>query len=183
MDDALQFTATGQIVAGLLLLFLGRRLFWLFVGVVGFFAGVQFGDRIFAGMENWMLLLLSIGLGVIAAVLALALQRLAVMVAGGLMGGILAMQIAPSLGFHADNGLWVAFLFGALLAAVLFSVLFDPMLIGISALAGAVMITGALNLGDLLQAIMTIALFVAGVLVQMRIARHRPAVGASDGRL
>jgi hypothetical protein len=45
----------GQILElgiGILLLFLGRKLFWLFVGVVGFLSGIQFAPQ-FLPTENY----------------------------------------------------------------------------------------------------------------------------------
>ena len=172
MSDSLQFTPAAQLLIGILLLFLGKKLFWLFVAGMGFFAGVQFGGQMFPELDNGLLLAASLGLGVLGALIALALPRLAVIVAGGLAGGLIAMQLAPNVGLHADGSSWLAFTCGALLVAVLFSALFDPMLIGISALAGAVMITGAFDIGDVLQGLGTVVLFVLGVAVQVRMARR-----------
>jgi hypothetical protein len=178
MDDSLPLTPAAQIVAGLLILILGRRLFWVFVGVVGFFFGLQFGLTFFAGMAGWLLLLLSIVTGLVCAGLTILLQRLAVIIAGGFAGGMIAMRLAPLVGLHAQESQWAAFLAGALLAAVLVSVLFDPALIFLSAITGALMIAEALPLDAMIQPLVFGILFILGVIIQLRLGSgpgNRPA--------
>lgn len=41
-----------SVALGLLLLFLGRKLFWVFVGVFGFLAGVQIATRVAQGQPG-----------------------------------------------------------------------------------------------------------------------------------
>lgn len=175
MDNSLPFTPAAQIIAGLLVLFLGRKLFWLFVGVVGFFGGLQIGLRWFAGLDGWLLLALSILVGLVCTGLAILLQRLAVGIAGGLVGGMLAMRLAPALGMHSETGVWVAFIVGALLAAVLLSVTFDPVLILLSAIVGAMMIAEALPLDPMLEPIVLGLCFLVGAAVQFRMYRNSRA--------
>jgi hypothetical protein len=177
MDDPLPLTPAAQIIAGLLVLFLGRRLFWLFVGVAGFFFGLQFGMKLFNGMADWLLLLVSILLGAVCAGLSILLQRLAVAIAGGVVGGMIAIRLAPLVGLHSEQGLWVAFVIGAFLAAVLLSVMFDPMLIFLSATIGAVMIAEAPSVDPMIEPIILAICFIAGVAVQFRTyLRSRPLV-------
>jgi hypothetical protein len=170
MDDyPLPLTPAAQIVAGLLVLILGRRLFWVFVGVVGFFCGLQFGMKLFAGMSDGLLLLLSIVVGIACGGLAIMLQRLAVAIAGAFAGALLALRLAPIAGLHNEAGLWVATIAGALLAAVLLSALFDPALIFLSAVTGALMIGEALTADPLLEPLVIGVLFIIGVVVQIRL--------------
>jgi hypothetical protein len=173
MSDSLQLTPVAQILGGLLLLTLGRRLFWVFVGVIGFFAGMHYGEAALAGLDEWLRLLIAFGIGLVAAVLALVLQRLAVGIAGAFVGGTFAMQLAPALGLNTGAGVSVAFFFGAVIAAVLLSILFDPALIVLSALMGAVMIADALALNDTLHLLVIAVLFVIGLGIQARIGPAR----------
>ncbi len=53
-----------------------------FVGVFGFLAGVQIAARMAQGQPELILLLIAAGLGVIGAIRAIVLQRIAVAVAG-----------------------------------------------------------------------------------------------------
>jgi hypothetical protein len=62
----------------------------------------------------------------------------------------------------------VAFIAGTLLIAVIFSVLFDPALIVFSALTGALMVAEAFPIDRMLQPLVLGLLFIAGVVVQLR---------------
>jgi hypothetical protein len=166
--DHINFTPIAQILAGLALLFFGRKLFWLFVGVIGFLAGMEFGAEIVKGQPQGIILLIAIGAGLLAAILAIFLQRLVVAIAGGIAGGLIAMRIAVMLGASAESLQWVAFLAGALLAAILVSAVFDWALIGLSALIGASLASEALPFDHGAQLIGLAVLFVLGLLVQTR---------------
>lgn len=172
MNDALTFVPVAQCVAGLGLLFFGQRLFWVFVAAVGFFAGVEFAATLFRGWPEWQIFLAALGTAVIGAALAVALQRLAVILAGAFVGGLLAMRIAPDLGLHTDAALLVTFVAGALLVAVLMAVLFDPAVILVSAVAGAVILVDALEVDSVLAAPLGIALAVIGGWLQARRLRR-----------
>ncbi|MGH8048043.1 MAG: DUF4203 domain-containing protein [Chthoniobacterales bacterium] len=179
MDDtALSLTPAAQIIGGLLILFLGRRLFWVFVGIVGFFCGLQFGFQIFKGIADWLMLLLAILVGAISAGLAVVLQRIAVAIAGGFAGGMLALRLAPVAGLHTESGLWVAFIAGALLAAVMLTVLFDPMLILLSVITGALMIAEATPVDHIFEPIIFGICLIVGLAVQIRMySRSRALAG------
>ncbi len=160
-----------QILGGILLLTLGPAALLVFVGVIGFFAGVYYGEAVLAGLDEWLRLLIAFGVGLVAAVLALVLQRLAVGIAGAFVGGTFAMQVAPALGLHTGAGVSIAFFFGAAIAAVMLSILFDPALIVLSALMGAVMIADALALNDTLRLLVIAVLFVIGLGFRPGLAR------------
>jgi hypothetical protein len=166
-------TAWVQVILGLLLLFFGRRLFWLFVGVFGFLAGVQIATRLAQGQPELILLLIAVGLGIVCAVLAILLQRVAVAVAGWFAGGYLAVRLAMALGWQAESMLWIAFIVGAVLAAILVSLLFDWALIVLSALTGAIIVSEALPWGQPVQIIAAAALFALGVLAQAHLLERR----------
>ncbi len=59
-------TSWVAVALGLLLLFFGRKLFWVFVGVFGFLAGVQIAARVAQGQPELILLLIAAGLGALA---------------------------------------------------------------------------------------------------------------------
>jgi hypothetical protein len=173
--DQLHLTPIPQVLVGLALVLIGRKLFWLFVGVVGFLAGMRFGAQLVTGQPEIVILVMAIAIGVLAALLAIVLQRVAVALAGGLAGGMLAMQIAVGLGMKADSTAWIFFVIGAVLAAVLVSVVFDWALIILSALIGASVISNILPVDPSVRLISLIVLFVIGVIVQSKLSALRPA--------
>lgn len=173
MNDAPIFLSVALVVIGLALLLMGRRLFWFFVGAVGFFAGQEFGAALFPTLSEAGRIAVAVGLGVVGALLAIVLQRLAVILAGGVLGGMLAVRLAPELGLHTDASVLLAFAMGALLVAVLIAVLFEPGLVVVSAVAGAVMIAEALPLDKVLTFPVIVVLAIAGGVYQMRRLRRR----------
>lgn len=168
--EQLQLSPLPQVLVGLLLVLLGRKLFWLFVGVVGFLAGMRFGAQLVTGQSEIVILTLAIGVGVLAAVLAIVLQRVAVALAGGLAGGMLAMRLAVLLGINAETVGWVFFAVGAVLAAILVSAVFDWALIILSALIGASMVSDVLPFDSTARFVSMIVLFVIGAFVQSRLS-------------
>jgi hypothetical protein len=167
--DQLQVAPVPQVLVGLVLVLFGRKLFWLFVGVVGFLAGMRFGAQLVTGQPQIVMLAIALGVGLLAAVLAIVLQRVAVALAGGLAGGMLAMQIAVALGVNAESTGWIFFVIGAVLAAILVSLVFDWALIILSALIGASIISDLLPFDPFARLISTIALFMLGAIVQSRL--------------
>jgi hypothetical protein len=169
--DQLHLTPIAQVLAGAALLLFGRKLFWVFVGIVGFLAGMHFGTEIAGERSETTILLIAIGMGILAAVLAIVLQRVAVALAGALAGGMLAMQTATALGSVSEGVGWFFFFVGAVLSAILVTIIFDWALIGLSALTGANLVSQALPLDHLMQLMVTVMLFIAGVLVQLGLWR------------
>jgi len=129
------------LVVGLMLLTLGWRLFWIFVGVVGFAAGLQMAQAIGGQQPFWMLWAAGLVCGLIGAVLALFFQHLAVAIGGFIAGGILSLQLAAMLG-HAAGGPVV--LIGGVVGAVALVLVFDWALVFLSSMIGAAFILDAL---------------------------------------
>src|SRR5215203_1926872 len=83
------------LIAGVLLLIAGRRLFWLFVGLVGFFTVYRMFEPASGPPSSWQWTL-----AVAAGLLAIVLQRFAVALAGFFVGGWAAVQF---LGLSPTN--------------------------------------------------------------------------------
>src|SRR4029453_11475802 len=81
---------------GVVILFFGRKLFWLCVAAVGFAAGVEIAPHLVNQPSPLLALTVALVLGVIGALLALFLQKIAIAVLGFLAGGKLAGAIAAA---------------------------------------------------------------------------------------
>src|ERR1700745_117139 len=81
---------------GIVILFFGRKLFWLCVAAVGFLAGIELAPHLVTEPSPLLELALALALGVLGAVLAFLLQKIAVAVVGFLAGGKLASAIAAA---------------------------------------------------------------------------------------
>jgi outer membrane lipoprotein SlyB len=166
------------IIAGLLLLFMGRRLFWLFVALIGFAAGMILSSELFAVHDQLVLLAIGVVCGLIGAMLALFLQRLAIGVAGFLAGATVGVAVAQWLGLHA--GTMIPGLIGGVIGGILLSAVFDWALIFLSSIAGASLIIRSINLqaSYVIPAFVILALL--GIVIQSRFVTGHRHVQASS---
>jgi len=97
---------------GVLLLVLGRKLFWLFVGVVGFLWGFQIASQLLPANSQIAILVAALVLGLIGAVLAIFVQHLVVILAGFLAGGHLVIRILTLYNWDGQQYVWWIALLG-----------------------------------------------------------------------
>ena len=77
------------VIIGVVILFFGRKLFWLCVAAVGFAVGVKIAPLLVNESASLLALLIALIFGVLGALLALFLQKVAIAVLGFLAGGSL----------------------------------------------------------------------------------------------
>ena len=156
---------------GIVILFFGRKLFWLCVAAVGFVAGIELAPHLVTEPSPLLQLTVAIVLGIIGALLALFLQKIAIAVFGFLAGGKLAGAIAAAFFVHYAQYSPVIFVVGGLIGALLLLTLFDLALIVISSLIGAHLIQSAIVLPPAGSTIVFLGLAVIGMLVQASMRR------------
>jgi hypothetical protein len=137
---------------GAVILFFGRKLFWLCVAAVGFAAGGELATHFLHQPTPLMALTIALVLGFIGALIALFLQKMAIAIAG------FVVNLTPSY--------WITFVIGGIIGAVLLLSLFDWALIFFSAVVGAYLIQSAVTLPSTGSAILFIALAAVGFFVQ-----------------
>lgn len=155
-----------SVLIGVVVLFFGRKLFWLCVAAIGFAAGVELAPRLVQEPSVLLSLTIALLLGIIGALLALFLQKIAIAVLGFLAGGKLAGAIAAAFFVHYAQHSTIIFLIGGIIGAILLLVLFDWALIVVSALIGAHLIQSVITLPQSGLTIVFIGLAVIGILVQ-----------------
>src|SRR6201987_3908883 len=131
---------------GIVILFFGRKLFWLCVDAVGFLAGIELAPHLVTEPSPLLELAIALVLGVLGALLAFLLQKIAVAIVGFLAGGKLASAIAAAFFVHYSQYSTIIFVVGGLIGAMLLLFLFDWALIVVSSLIGAHMIQNAIVL-------------------------------------
>src|SRR5213082_3459313 len=161
---------------GIVILLFGRKLFWLCVAAVGFAAGVEIAPHLVNEPSPLLALTVAVVLGLIGALLALFLQKVAVAVLGFLAGGKLAGAIAAAFFVHYAQYSTVIFLIGGVVGAILLLALFDWALIVVSSLIGAHLIQSAIVLPASGSTIVFIGLAVLGILVQAASLRGSRAI-------
>lgn len=159
-------------LVGIALLFFGRRLFWLFVAALGFAIGLQLAPYLSQNPPLWLSLLLSIGLGLLGALLAVMLQKLAVAIAGFLVGGRVAVALGAALWVNHAHYSVITFVVGGIIGALLLVALFDWALIIFSAIEGARLIAETVHLPSTGTTVLVVALALFGFFVQAAMFRR-----------
>jgi len=152
-------------VIGFAVLIMGRQLFWVTVAGLGFVLGMNYAIQSTESSAE-VILLISLGAGIVGAAMAYALQRAAAGLVGFLAGWYLAVILLNNI--HWDLGEYsiILTIFGGVLGVGLISVLFDWSLILLSCLAGATIITQSISLPPNFITATFFILFILGVIIQ-----------------
>ena len=156
-----------SVLIGAVILFFGRKLFWLCVAAVGFAAGVEVAPHLVHEPSVVLQLSVAVVFGFIGALLAMFLQKIAIAIAGFLAGGKLALALVTAFLVHGANYPGVTFIVGGIIGAILLLSLFDWTLIVLSAVVGAYLICHTIVLPQTGATILFVALAVTGIVVQV----------------
>ena len=156
------------LIAGSLLLLFGRKLFWLFVAVVGFLVGITYIPEILPGQAEVVILSISLISGLLGALLAVLLQKFAVGLAGLVAGGYVTYYLLQMITLNVGNYQWLAITAGALLGAVMAGSMYDWALVFVTSASGAVVITQNLPVNMPISAVILVGLFIFGIIAQAR---------------
>jgi hypothetical protein len=157
-----------SIALGITLLVLGRRIFWLLVGAIGFVAGVVIFEKFFPEQTGWTPLVAALLMGLAGAGLAIFLQKTAVWVIGFLAGIFISIVLINLFGIDLGNLTWLLWMIGGAIGAALTAMLFNGALIILSSLSGAVMILNALGTEQPLTTGLLAVLVIIGIIIQSR---------------
>ena len=154
------------VLIGIAILFFGRKLFWLTVAAVGFAVGVEIAPLLVNEPSSLLALLIALVLGVLGALLALFLQKVAIAVLGFLAGGKLATAIAAAFFVHYAQYSTIIFVIGGIIGAILLLAVFGCALIVVSSFIGAYLIQSAIVLPPTGSTLVFIGLAIVGIFVQ-----------------
>jgi hypothetical protein len=159
-----------MIVLGLIMLVFGRKLFWLFVAIVGFLVGMEFTKLLFVDQPIWVQLLGGLVAGLLGALLAVFVQRVAFIIAGFFAGAYFGLLLAHPLGVEGAS-LILAVACGVI-GAIVVALLMDWAIIVLSCLVGAGVVVSQLRLRDTNTAIIFFVLVIIGIFVQAKLMEH-----------
>jgi hypothetical protein len=154
------------VLIGIAILFFGRKLFWLTVAAVGFAVGVEIAPLLVNESSSLLALLIALVLGVLGALLALFLQKVAIAVLGFFAGGKLATAIAAAFFVHYAQYSTIIFVIGGIIGAILLLAVFGWALIVVSSFIGAYLIQSAIVLPPTGSTLVFIGLAIVGIFVQ-----------------
>jgi hypothetical protein len=165
-------TTLVRILLSILLLTTGRKLYWLFVGIIGFVAGLGLATLLFTSESEIALLAIALVAGVFGAISATFLQRVAVSIAGFIAGGYITAHVISLFGVASGIPIWIPFLIGGCISAMLVAVLFDPALILLSSLTGASLLTNTLDVNQWVSLAIFFIALATGIAVQVATMRN-----------
>jgi hypothetical protein len=163
-----------NLVLGVVLLTTGKKLYWLFVAVIGFVIGLTLANQYVQLTPWWLVYVVAMGTGIIGGILAIFLQHLAVALVGFIVGGYGALQVSGLLGIDAAPNNWMAFIIGGIVGLLLVASVFNWALYLLSAWGGATLVTNAIGLEATVGLVVFFALFVLGVIIQAGLFRDQP---------
>ncbi len=161
------------IILGLVALLLGKRLFWLFAGIVGFALGWWLTDLLLTANTNPILLLLvEVVAGLVVAGLARFLGRWAIRIVAAIAGFVVLPTLLRDLGMLGDISQFSWGVIGAVAGFVFALFLTNWTLIFLSSILGAgLILNGAqtfISLSEAVRMIVGFILIALGVVVQSR---------------
>lgn len=154
------------VLIGIVILFFGRKLFWLCLAAVGFAVGVEIAPQLVNEPSSVLALLVALAFGVLGALLALFLQKIAIAVLGFLAGGKLASAIAAAFFVQYAQYSTIIFVAGGIIGAILLLAVFDWALIVVSSFIGAYLIQSAILLPPTGSTLVFVGLAIVGIVVQ-----------------
>jgi hypothetical protein len=154
------------VVIGVVILFFGRKLFWLCVAAVGFAVGLEIAPLLVNEASSLLALVIALVFGILGALLALFIQKVAIAVLGFLAGGKLATAIAAAFFVQHAQYSTIIFVIGGIIGAILLMAVFGWALIVVSSFIGAYLIQSAIVLPPTGLTLVFIGLAILGIFVQ-----------------
>jgi hypothetical protein len=155
-----------RLVLGTIMLTMGSRLYWLFLGIVGFMLGFDMAGQAMAGRPHSVVLFAALLAGVAGAFVAVFLQRIAIVAGGFLAGGYLVFGLLEGFGIRGNPYQWLFFVLGGIIGAFLMWVLFDWALIILSSGLGSVLVLKALPVSQQMTKLLFFVLLILGIAFQ-----------------
>lgn len=156
----------------MLLLTVGRKLFWLVVAVMGFVSGLELAPQFIHEESRVALLAVALSMGLLGGMLAIFLQYLGVGIAGFIAGAHLTPVLLNLLNLQNNPYSWVLSLVGGIIAAVLALSLLNWALIILSSLVGASLICQGFFLQQTTATLIFFILVMVGVTLQSNLVKH-----------
>jgi len=155
-----------KILFGIIILIFGRQIFWLFVAVIGFAIGMSWAELFFVGSPIWIVLIIALIFGIVGALLAIFLKKIAIGFVGFMAAGYICTSLLAFSGSEVMPSFWIAFLIGGCIGFFLAIILIDWALIILSSLAGALLIVEGIHFIPLFKMLLFVFLLSAGIIIQ-----------------
>jgi hypothetical protein len=164
------------LILGIISLFFGRKLFWVFAALIGLSVGLIFGEQLLQGQVLFIRIIVVIAFAAFCAVLALYAEKIMIILAGffglGVFGYLFANLFNLPAQFH-----WILFLGMGIIGAVLISRFMEWAIIIISSFIGAIMagvgLGGLTHFNLFMDLLIFVGLLTAGIFFQSRYLKKK----------
>ena len=150
--------------AGVMILFLGRELSFLFSAAMAAFLGFRLTPLLPASWPSWSGTAFVVTIAVVAAILTIINESAGFYVSGFLIGGYVLTE------YFAPNSLSIPllpFIVGSVLGAVIIGLFTDWAMIIVSTFIGTYLIYGVLPLVGTARTLVSAGIFIVGALAQV----------------
>ena len=158
-----------NIIAGVMLLLFGRKLFWLFLGIAGFLIGMKIAPMFFGDEPRWIQLSIAVGMGCLGAIVAILAQRLAFALGGFFAGMYLALGVGHFFALTEANTMLFIALGGGIIGAIIATLIMDTAITILVCLVGAGAIVGELQVSQTMHILIFLLLAGAGFIFQEKL--------------
>ncbi len=162
-----------RLILGAAMLTMGRKLYWLFLGGVGFVFGYDMAKQMIHSQPQNVIFVIALCTGVAGALLAVLFQKIAILLGGFIAGGYLFVEFMKELGAGGGISYWLLFILGGLIGALLMKVLFNWALIVLSSFMGSALVLRAFHFGQQLPVLLFALVFLLGIAVQAGLIRGK----------
>jgi len=163
-----------NILIGLVLLFAGRRLFWLFVACVGFASGYHYAQQMGAIHSPILILILAVAAGALGAIIAILFQKAAIVIAGFAAGGYIGLILFDQFVGLTTQMVWLPYIIGGIIGAIFLFLVFDWALIFLSTMTGATLIVQTAAFTPWIEIALFFGLVVVGMFFQTQAMTDEP---------
>jgi hypothetical protein len=154
------------IILGIALLIVGRKLYWFFVGLLGFAAASTLATQYLPAMDQLVVLGIALVAGIIGAILTVWMQRFAFAIAGFLGGAQIMLSLLKFAGLGKMAWFWFPVVLGGVIGAAFIIAFLDWALIIISSLGGAALLVQTLRMQPPTDFVGFLVLGMLGVIIQ-----------------
>lgn len=157
-----------KIIVGVILLAFGRKLVWLFIGLIGFVAGLSAAQALMPDQPVWYALAAGAVVGLLLILIANFVKNIAFGLGGFLLGAYLVNGTLTMLKLDLGTLAWIFILMGGALGAFFMLAAFEWALKILSSFAGAMLITQTFPAEFAFRQVIFIGLVIFGVILQTR---------------
>lgn len=161
------------ILAGIILLFFGRKMIWFALGCVGFVAGFSAAGSVIHEGPFWLPLVAGGLAAIILVGLVKTVKNIAFGLGGFIIGAYIAYNLLDLLKFHPGLLQYAIYIAGGVIFAALLLSLFDGALIIVSAVLGSMLIVQNITVPVIGRNTLFFLLAGFGLLMQLAISRGK----------